>query len=89
MGITNQRFANFIGFIKLCLEEKLIQNNGKNSFKIVMIIIPLTSKFVAAFHGLNQPAAWPLPFQLLFSSFRVQHMENGLLGRCQTKDINP
>lgn len=42
-----------------------------------VIIIPLTTNFIVAFHGLYLPAAHSYSLRFLFS-FWVKHMERGL-----------
>ena len=50
----------------------------KHSFKIIIIIISLTTKFIAVFHGLYLLAAQSHSFQIFLSLFWVEYVENGL-----------
>ena len=45
---------------------------------MIIIIISVTTNFIAAFHGLYLLAAHSHSFQLFLFSFWVEHMENGL-----------
>ena len=77
MDITSQRFLKFIVCIKLFKEVKAI--NKKKLFEMIIIIISLTTNFIAEFHdGLYLLAAHSHSFQFFLLSFRVEHVENSL-----------
>ena len=79
MDITSQRFLKFIVCIKLCKEVKAINKKWKNLFEMVIIIISVTTNFIAAFHdGLYLLAAHFHSFQFFLLSFWVEHVENSL-----------
>ena len=76
MDIINQRVLNFIGLSG----SAETQNNGKNSFQTILIIIQLTTNFMATFHGLYLLDVKSHSFRFLFPLFPlwVEHVEKGL-----------
>ena len=50
----------------------------ENSLEVIIIIISLTTNFIAAFHGLYLLAAHSHSFQFFLSSLRVEHVEKSL-----------
>ena len=67
--IRAQDFSNSLGLSSSDKNTKPLKKMEKHSFKIIIIIISLTTKFIATFHGLYLLAAYFHSFQLFLSLF--------------------
>ena len=90
IDITSQRSLKFIGFLTSFTKKtkQLRKNREKHSFEIIIIVISLSTNFIASFHGLHLLAAHSYSFQRFLFPFCVQHVEKSLK-QCQTRGVNP